>query len=259
MRGIRKTFYHFYWKLQKIIAPALQNSQYNYRDTLKSYLDERSLWLDLGCGHQILPEWIPSSQEEQSSMVSRSGRVVGLDYSYASMQKQKYIKNKVVGDIPNLPFHDCSFNIVTANMVVEHIENPNRALAEVHRILEPNGVFIFHTANLLSYGTLIAFIIPERIRSKLIEFLEGRKGEDVFPTFYKMNSYRTLNHLVHTNGFEILELSFVESSAETVMLGPLVIFELLIIRMLRFKSLAQFRSNIIAVLQKRGFEGTGAE
>jgi hypothetical protein len=42
----------------------------------------------------------------------------------------------------------------------------------------------------------------------------------------------------------------VESSAQTVILGPVVLPELLLIAVLRLNSLRNFRTNIIAVLQK---------
>ena len=45
-----------------------------------------------------------------------------------------------------------------------------------------------------------------------------------------------------------MKIRLVESSAETVMLGPLVVFELLFIRLTRLKALRWLRGDIIAVL-----------
>jgi ubiquinone/menaquinone biosynthesis C-methylase UbiE len=50
----------------------------------------------------------------------------------------------VDGDAHDLPFPDCSFDTVTASLVFCSVDNPARALAEVHRVLRPGGRFLFH-------------------------------------------------------------------------------------------------------------------
>mgnify|MGYP001281834217 CR=1 FL=1 len=46
-------------------------------------------------------------------------------------------------DIQSLKFDDCSYDIVLANHVLEHVENDDLALSEVARILNKNGKAIF--------------------------------------------------------------------------------------------------------------------
>jgi ubiquinone/menaquinone biosynthesis C-methylase UbiE len=250
MTKTRKALYQFYLAMQKILAPGLNHSQCDYKKMLRAYIRENSRWLDLGCGQEILPGWLPSSHEEQNALVKRSKMIVGLDHDYVTLQKQKYIKHLAAGDIQNLPFRDGSLNLVTANMVVEHLKEPDKALAEVYRILEPNGCLIFHTPNVLNYATLAGILVPVKIRKRVVEFLEDREEADIFPVYYRMNSPKTIKNLASSNGFNIIELKVVESSAYTFMLGPIVLIELLIIRILRFKPFACLRSNIIAVFQK---------
>jgi SAM-dependent methyltransferase len=48
------------------------------------------------------------------------------------------------GDAHALPFADASFDTVTASLVFCSLEDPARALAEVHRVLRPGGRFLFH-------------------------------------------------------------------------------------------------------------------
>jgi len=50
----------------------------------------------------------------------------------------------VDGDAHELPFPDASFDTVTASLVFCSLEDPVRALAEVHRVLRPDGRFLFH-------------------------------------------------------------------------------------------------------------------
>jgi SAM-dependent methyltransferase len=51
----------------------------------------------------------------------------------------------VVGDALRLPFPDASFDVVTMNFGILHVSQPERALAEVHRVLVPGGRLAFTT------------------------------------------------------------------------------------------------------------------
>lgn len=50
----------------------------------------------------------------------------------------------VDGDVHDLPFDDSSFDTVTASLVFCSVDDPAKALAEVHRVLRPGGRFLFH-------------------------------------------------------------------------------------------------------------------
>lgn len=45
-------------------------------------------------------------------------------------------------DIQRLPFSDETYDLVFASHVLEHIQDDNKALAEIRRILKPNGIAI---------------------------------------------------------------------------------------------------------------------
>ncbi len=236
--------------MQRALVPGLQNSQAVYKDLLAAYVHRNTTWLDLGCGHQLFPEWLPSAKEDQPAIVARCKTVVGIDSDSRALQKHEAIQRRVRGDIQQLPFQDGSFDLVTANVVVEHVGDPRALLAEIHRVLRPGGIFLFHTPNLLGYATLLARLIPGPMKLKLIRFLQGRKEEDVFPTHYRLNTAAAVNALARNTGFRVSKFQYVESSAQMVMLGPLVVAELLWIRLLRLEWLRSLRTNIIAVLEK---------
>ncbi|MDO8503215.1 MAG: class I SAM-dependent methyltransferase [bacterium] len=46
-----------------------------------------------------------------------------------------------------LPFSDNSFDIVTSIEVIEHVEDPDRMLREIWRVLKPDGILHITTAN----------------------------------------------------------------------------------------------------------------
>jgi ubiquinone/menaquinone biosynthesis C-methylase UbiE len=203
--------------------------------------------LDLGCGHQLLPS---RRLDQERELVQQAQVVVGLDYDFASLKNHKTIPFRVQGDIAKLPFQDNTFDLVTSNMVFEHLQEPESQLAEVCRILRPGGLLIFHTPNVWGYTTLIARRIPSFIKGKLLGFLEGRREEDVFPTYYRINSTRSIKQAGAAAGLELRKIRLIVSSGEFVMIPPLVIPELVFIRILMSKSFRPFRTNIIAMLQK---------
>jgi ubiquinone/menaquinone biosynthesis C-methylase UbiE len=42
-------------------------------------------------------------------------------------------------DLHNLPFPDASFDFVVAEAILEHVEDPLKAISELHRVLRPGG------------------------------------------------------------------------------------------------------------------------
>jgi len=244
----REIFHKIYWKLQSIIAPGLKYSQTIYEDVLNAYSKKSFKWLDLGCGHQLLPSW--RFEQEIKLINSKEKLIIGIDYDYLSLTKHKTIVNKIRGNITKLPFSDSTFDLITSNMVFEHLDNPEEQLKEISRVLSKGGKLIFHTPNKLSYSTLAAMLIPESIKDRLVYILQGRKEEDVFPAYYKINSPSKIKEIAALSGFNISKIKMICTSAQFVILPPLVFFELIWIRVLMSRVGKPFRTNIIAILEK---------
>src|SRR6266851_6112320 len=250
MGSLREKLFKFYYRIEAILTPGLRNAQFAYFDVLKQRLGPETQWLDIGCGRRLFPDWMPHWKEEQSSLRDRLKGIYGLDPDFSSLRDNRFVRFPVSGDSSILPFANASFDLLTANMVVEHVAKPEALLAEALRVLKPNGAFVFHTPNTLSYATLLARLVPEGLKTPLVGFFEGRKEEDVFPALYRLNTPAKIEQLSREAGLCLAELLRVESSAQTVMLGPLVILELSWIRLLRLSMLRNFRSNLIVILQK---------
>lgn len=101
--------------------------------------------LDLGCGNGVNTFFI----HEQTG-----ADATGLDLSdirIENAQKELLKKNKQVqsdikflrGTAEKLPFKDNLFSHVWSQATLYHVHNKKKALKEVHRVLEDNGVFIF--------------------------------------------------------------------------------------------------------------------
>ncbi len=245
---MRDQLYRLYRKLERILHPALKYSQYHYYDTLQATIPLGSQWLDLGCGHQMLAPWM---NQEQAELAGRSKRLVGIDRDLAGLKANPVINDAVYGDINCLPFSAECFDVVTANMVVEHMDQPGMALEEAHRVLGPRGLFVFHTPNRRSIMMTLARMAPQALKNWLALVLENRKEEDVFPTHYAMNTPADIARHAGSAGFTVREIRSVSTNAITALMPPFCIVELLYLRMLDgFPVFTGLRSNLIVTLEK---------
>ncbi len=78
-------------------------------------------------------------------------KIIGLDISKGMLDVGiKKVKDNnldglidmVLGDSEKLPFEDNSFDAITVGFGVRNFENLDKGLQEIHRVLNPNGIFV---------------------------------------------------------------------------------------------------------------------
>lgn len=248
---LRRAALQTYWWLAKVITPGLRDSQYLYKETLESHVPQGGCWLELGCGHQIFPAWIRSSRQSELDLLNRTKITVGMDPDFDNIRDHATIRNKSVAMIEHLPFPDGSFDLLSANMVMEHLHDPVAALSEARRVLKAGGTLIFHTPNFRNYQVFLASLLPQFVKNRFVPLLEGRADKDVFPVAYKINTSRQIHQIASLCGFRVVNIKIVNSTAATAVFFPTAALELLLMRLLEVKSLRDYRTNIVAVLQKQ--------
>lgn len=229
------------------MVPGLQYSQHHYEDRLLHWIPRGVSWLDVGCGRRLLPSWREAGERE---LVSRANELVGIDLDLGSLHDNTVAHHRVFGPIDQLPFSGESFDVVTANMVVEHLEHPAEGFAEVARVLKPGGLFLFHTPNARAFPTSLARLLPDGIKAPLARVLDGRRAADVFPTYYRCNSAADVRRCAGAAGLQLAELTQVSSTALFSVVPPLAFLELIWLRRIQARGREHLRSNIIAVLRK---------
>lgn len=228
------------------IVPNLQYSMQIYKDELESLIKPGTHWLDLGCGRRTLPVYF---QEVEKHLIESCEIVVGIDGDLPSLLENSSLSCKVKGDVSKLPFRDNSFDIVSANMVLEHLEDPVSSFKELRRVLRPNGLILVHTPNILSFWPLVAILTPECIKRPLVGYLEGRKEDSIFKAYYRANTAKKIRKLSSIAGLKVRKLRMIVSIPVFRNFKILLIPELIITRVLMLKPFAMFRSNIIAILE----------
>src|ERR1700733_8568963 len=178
----------FSWRMQRLLAPSLRSSQHTFFETLEPFLRPHTVWLDVGCGRALVPAWLPPAEYSRYvGATTRTKAIVGIDCDEFSL-KDNELLCKVRSDLACLPFAAHSFELITANMVVEHLDAPELMLREIQRVLKPTGVFVLHTPNVLSPPLALASLLPDRGKTGVARFLDTRREEDVFPTRYRLNT-----------------------------------------------------------------------
>lgn len=245
---MRESLNKFYGFAKGKIVPNLRYSQYVYEDVLRANIISKSDWLDIGCGHQLLPSWC---FEREKELIGKARSIVGVDYDFSSLIRHKSISQRVMGTADALPFKNEHFDIVTGNMVAEHLDKPDKQFAEINRVLKPEGLFIFHTVNERGYFALLRKIVPDLLVKRLARLLDGREPNDVFEVHYKANSENKIKRLAEKTEFSIEKIKFISSDAVFSLVAPLAVIELLWIKILMLRSLRKSRTNLIVVLRKK--------
>lgn len=237
-----------YGAMRNRIAPGLRYSQAEYEDLLRDVLRPGFSWLDVGCGHQVLPPWRGSAELDLVGSVSVT---VGLDGHLPSIRAHRSIEKLVNGTISSLPFRTASFDLVTANMVVEHLGEPELQFIEMARVLKPNGILVLHTPNARGYPTRLARSVPDGLKKRLAHVLDGRDEDDVFPTFYRANTVERISEIAAQAGMELDAIRLICSEAMLAIVPPLAFFELFAIRALMTSRWEAYRPNMLVVLRRR--------
>jgi 2-polyprenyl-6-hydroxyphenyl methylase/3-demethylubiquinone-9 3-methyltransferase len=98
--------------------------------------------LDVGCGGGFLSNDIAERGHEVTGL-DIAADALAVAHAHDESGRVRYLE----GDALALPFEDRSFDAVCAMDLLEHVERPERVIAEASRVLSPGGLFFFHTFN----------------------------------------------------------------------------------------------------------------
>lgn len=162
-----------YW-IEKLLSEAMQSEKF-------------PTFLDVGCAEGLY----------LYNMASYASLAIGVDFSLSYLKRAKrprvlYSRSKdmevdfVLADAENLPFRDCSFDIVLCSEVLEHLIDWRKCVRELTRTCSKRMIVSFppHTS------------LFQRLAEKVIQFIRPEAksrnpGEDFFSGFL------TLEDILH--------------------------------------------------------------
>jgi ubiquinone/menaquinone biosynthesis C-methylase UbiE len=237
----------------RAVTPHVEFHQNRYARALAEVVKPGSRWLDIGAGTRIHGGWVGVRQEQ---LAGRPSLLVGCDFVVEHLRENPFLHAALAADGGALPFANESFDVISANMVLEHLDRPERVFAEARRVLAPGGCFVFVTPN-AGHPVVAGFNrLPRATRRSLAARLEGREEEHVFPTFYMANSRSKIRDLARKAGL-IPEVAEAFASFPMTLRKSLPFFaaELALIMISR-GPLRGLSSNLVGVL-RRPFDAAG--
>ena len=146
-------------------------------------------------------------------------KMAGADTDPAVLENPN-VTEAVVADLSSLPYPEGEFDLVFSKYVFEHIARPAVVMRELRRVMKPGAHLLVHTPNRWHYVAMAATITPIRFHVWFNE-RRGRPEADTFPTLYRINDRRRMEHLAAGSGFRLCGLQEIETKPDYLSFHPL--------------------------------------
>ncbi|GAA0723998.1 MerR family transcriptional regulator [Clostridium malenominatum] len=178
-------------------------------------IPKNSKILELGCGDGSF--WAKNINE-----VSKDWQIVMTDFSEGMLNDAKknlkeWKHNFTFGvvDAQELPYEDESFDVVIANHMLYHLNDLDKALGEIKRVLKPNGIFYASTVgknHMKEMRDIISCVDKDLLNMEgftLTEKFQLDSGKDRLNKWFKnVEIYKYEDSLEVSEGYAIIDYIF---------------------------------------------------
>lgn len=171
---------------------------------INALIDEDSSVLNFGAGRgAMLADGVSPYKRKLMDFKGRVREHVGADVDPVVRENAGLDEAVVLELGAPLPFEDERFDLVYADHVLEHIDDPDLVCGELARVLKPGGWICARTPNRLGYVAIAAQLVPNRLHARVLKHAQPhRKEMDVFPTRYRLNTRRALRRYFPPERFD---------------------------------------------------------
>jgi SAM-dependent methyltransferase len=176
--------------------------------------------LDVGCGRGTQGDDPIRTSRSLRTLRGRCRRVIGLDVD-AEAAANPFVDEFRAIEGDRWPVETGSVDLCVADFVLEHVDDPERFVAESARALRPGGHLCVRTINAWSYLGLASRLVPNRLHPRLLGRVQpARRADDVFPVRYRCNSLRRLRAVLDRHGFDAAVYGY-EAEPDYLAFSPL--------------------------------------
>ncbi len=170
-----------------------------YKEQIFNSLADGATVVDVGGGRK----WQFQNQRHNFKNL----KVIAVDISAEELSYNHDADEKIVfamGTDARLPIDDCSVDVVTSQMVLEHIQDNDKTVREISRILKPGGKFISLMPNKFALFSIINQMLPHALARKIVNtFVSGPSDKEIhgFKAYYNKTYYPAFRKLLEKHGF----------------------------------------------------------
>lgn len=141
--------------------------------------------------------------------------IVGIDISPEQLKKNTDVDEKILGDIETYPLEPNSYDAVVCWDTVEHLNRPERAIANFAQALRPGGLLVIATTNPYSLKGLLTKLTPHSFHVWVYRRLfgdpnAGKPGYAPFPTTLRRKiAPSSMKRLASTHGLDAVFLAVI--------------------------------------------------
>lgn len=169
---------------------------FRFRILFKNLPDNFTALLDIGCGKN---PWFFYLNDRKLKNVE----ITGIDLETPKFETKPPNVEFINAEIKNtLSFKDNEFDLITILAVLEHLDEPEKIIKEIYRILKPNGVLILTT--------------PSKFAKPILEFLAFKLhliDEDSIASHKNYFDKKILRNILLKTGFTIKKINYFELGA----------------------------------------------
>jgi len=215
--------------------------------------------LDIGCGYgRLAPYYLHRAKK----IVLTDPSSKNLKVAQHNIEELKDYKNKVFfrqSTLENLPkrIKTKQFDLVLLIRVMHHLENPEKSLITINKLLSDRGYLIIEFANKLHWKAVFKNIIHGNFTFPLEIFptdIRSKKNIKKKTLPFKNYHPEIIKELLTNNKFEILEMRSVSNVRSPIIKKYLPLSVLMSIEEFFQKSLSflQFGPSVFILAQKKG-------
>jgi SAM-dependent methyltransferase len=150
--------------------------------------------VDFGAGRGRWLEDLSPRRRAIHDLRDVAARLVGVDVDPVVKTNPSLDEAFVIDPGQPLPITHGWADVMVADWVIEHIDDPAWFVGECTRIVKPGGWVCGRTPAKAGYIALGARLVPNGRHFSVLRWLQpNRKDEDVFPTRYKLNSLAAIS------------------------------------------------------------------
>jgi SAM-dependent methyltransferase len=161
--------------------------------------------LDFGAGRGIWAEIESGFKLQLTTLRGKCNKVIGVDLDPSVLDNPLLDEAMVLPPDGSIPLPDRSVDMIVSWAVFEHLADPTCTAAELGRVLRPGGWICAGTPNKWSYVSVGARVIPNQFHARVLTHVHPttkRREDDVFRTYYRLNTLRDLRRHFPTTHFD---------------------------------------------------------